>query len=82
MVNVQLGLIQTGSWSENTGMFTGQNIQNAWDSHTPTTAAVGPMMGDWNMSFCQRASMHQTAVYGQPIFDQDTKGNAAPTHIR
>lgn len=75
MVNVQLGAIQSGGWSDNVGIFTGQNIQNSWDSHTTDASACSGIFGDWGRSSCMYAYLTNRSVYGQPIFDADIKGN-------
>ncbi|MCL6632042.1 MAG: hypothetical protein K6T63_05350 [Alicyclobacillus herbarius] len=81
MVSVQLGAIHSGGWIDNVGIFTGQNIQNAWDSHSPTTVAFGVSMGDANRSHCHFAWVQSRSIYGQPIYDGDWKGNHSPLTI-
>jgi len=75
MVYVQLGSIQSASWSDNVGVFSGQNIQNAWDSHAPSASSFGSMMGDFNYASCYLSLMYNRSVYGQPTYDADVKGN-------
>ncbi|MDQ0189658.1 hypothetical protein JI721_09245 [Alicyclobacillus cycloheptanicus] len=81
MVNVQLGAIQSGGWSDNVGIFTGQNIQNSWDSHSTGVNAANGQFGDWNRSFILAAYNATKGMYGQPIFDRDLKGNQSHLHI-
>lgn len=75
MVNVQLGTIQSGAWSDNVGVFSGQNIQNSWDSHSSDTSAFNGLDGDWNYSSCVVAYTSSRSIYGQPMYDSDAKGN-------
>ena len=75
MVVVQLGTIQSGGWAGNVGVFTGQNIQNSWDSHAPSVAAVGTLAGDFDHSSCYFSLVYHRTWFGQPVFDADVKGN-------
>lgn len=75
---VQIGHVQIGGASNQVGVFDGQNMQIAWDSHSPGVSALGIMMGRYNATSCMHASvLIQTAV-GQPIVDNDIKLNASP----
>jgi hypothetical protein len=82
MVNVHLGAIQTGAWSENAGIFTGQNIQNSWDSHSPAITTSSVLMGDFNIGISHISWLYTQNVHGQPTFDQDVKGNASMLNMR
>ncbi|MCL6547739.1 MAG: hypothetical protein K6T30_02390 [Alicyclobacillus sp.] len=75
MVFVQLGAIQSGGWSDNVGVFSGQNIQNSWDSHTPSASSWGALLGDANTAACLVCWMYDVSLLGQPTFDGDVKGN-------
>lgn len=75
MVYVQLGSLETGAWSDNTGLFSGQNIQNSWDSHSPVAQSFGGSMGDHNLDLCFFSIMRARAYLGQPINDADYKSN-------
>jgi hypothetical protein len=82
MVFVQLNTVSSGSMSHNCGIFSGQNIQNSWDSHTPFTSSFGSSMGDFTLSACNVSWLYHRSVFGLPIYDQDVKGNHAPLSIR
>ncbi|MCL6516731.1 hypothetical protein [Alicyclobacillus sp.] len=73
MVFVQLGGVSSDAVSNNSGVFTGQNIQNAWDSHSPGVSVHGLLMGDSNIATCRSACMWNLSWYGQPIYDMDSK---------
>ncbi|MBX5437292.1 MAG: hypothetical protein IRZ33_08745 [Alicyclobacillaceae bacterium] len=75
MVWIQLGRIQSGGWSDNVGVFSGQNIQNSWDSHTPSASAYCTLMGDANSASCTVCWMWDASIFSQPTFDSDVKGN-------
>lgn len=82
MVYVQLNTISSGSMSNNSGVFSGQNIQNSWDSHSPLTASFGTVMGDFTLASCVFSCLYNRSVYGVPVYDQDIKGNHAPLSMR
>lgn len=78
MVYLQLGSIQSGGWSDNVGIFSGQNIQNAWDAHSASTNSVGGQFGDLNLTTCFYSLLSMKTVYSQPTYDNDFKGNNSP----
>lgn len=82
MVYVQLGGIQSGGWADNVGIFSGQNIQNSWDSHSPVASSFGGSMGDFCYGSCYISWMNQQSNYGQPTYDMDVKGNHSSLNIR
>jgi len=75
MVTVELGNIVMGGVSNNAGIFTGQNIQNSWDSHSPSATSFGFLMGDYNRAYCGYTMLYNNSVQGQPTIDNDYKGN-------
>ncbi len=82
MVNVSLESIQIGSFSQNSGVFSGQNIQNSWDSHTPTIASFGITMGDFCTGHCEIAGLWSQSYSGQAIYDSDSKGNGSQYQMK
>lgn len=48
MVSIQLGEVECGSFANNTGIFSGQNIQHNWDSHSPVAGVTSFLLGDYN----------------------------------
>jgi hypothetical protein len=82
MVYVQLNTVSSGSMNHNAGVFSGQNIQNSWDSHMPLTASFGTVLGDFNLASCVVSCLYNRSVYGMPVYDQDVKGNQAPLSMR
>jgi hypothetical protein len=79
--NVQIGYIVIGSAANAVGVFNGQNMQNDWDSHSPSTATIGMTMGNHSLVVSQFAYMWNMNKVGQPLFDQDTKANGSPMLI-
>lgn len=76
---VNLGAIQLGSATNNIGFFNGQNIQNAWDSHSPNLSNMGTLMGSFSVEFTCVALFSNIMPIGQPIIDSDIKNNASPS---
>ncbi|MCL6445425.1 MAG: hypothetical protein K6T83_18530 [Alicyclobacillus sp.] len=77
MVIVELDRLESGGWSNNNGVFSGQNIQNSWDSHAPTVASFGTFLGDWDHGIVGINWLSIRSYYSQPVFDQDIKANAS-----
>lgn len=75
---VSIGTIAIGGSSNCTGIFSGQNMQNNWDSHAPNISSLGTMMGTWNYTNVYLARLDNQSVFNQPIYDQDSKTNASP----
>ncbi len=73
--NVSIGYIQVGSASNAVGIFSGQNMQNSWDSHSPLMSAMGGLAGSHSMKTCQYVIMLSQSVLGQATFDNDSKLN-------
>jgi hypothetical protein len=82
MVNVNLQTIQTGSMSDNVGIFSGQNIQNSWDSHTPNMISFGMVMGDYCIANCKFAGLWSRSFSGQATYDNDIKGNESQYEMK
>jgi hypothetical protein len=82
MVNVNLQAIEVGSLSNNVGVFSGQNIQNSWDSHTPNMVSFGVVMGDYCSANCKFAGLWSRSYSGQAMYDSDVKGNSSQYTIR
>jgi len=82
MVFVNLQTIQTGACSSNVGIFSGQNIQDSWDSHSPTIVSFGFVMGDYCVSTSGLSLLWTDSVNGQAIFDNDVKQNQAQSQTR
>jgi hypothetical protein len=79
--NVQIGRILIGGASHCVGVFNGQNMQNDWDSHSPTISSFAGIYGNHSLALFQQCSMYNAAVIGQPTLDQDTKTNQSPMYI-
>jgi hypothetical protein len=79
--NVSIGFIQIGSAANAVGVFNGQNMQNNWDSHTPTLATIGGAFGNHDYMACQYATLSNRSELGQATFDNDTKLNGAKLWI-
>ncbi len=79
--SVSIGMIQIGSATNQVGIFSGQNMQNNWDSHAPTISATGDTSGNYNVTICQYAMLWNQSALGQATFDQDAKLNGSPLAI-
>lgn len=75
--SVSIGFIQIGSASNQIGVFSGQNMQNNWDSHAPNSSSVGSVSGNHCLTICQYAVLWNRSEMGQAIFDQDIKLNGS-----
>ncbi len=73
MVLVRLESIHTGACTDNVGFFSGQNIQNSWDSHTPAIVSFGFVMGDYCIANSIASILWNHSTSCQPIYDSDTK---------
>lgn len=82
MVFVRLQSIQTGACADNVGVFSGQNIQNSWDSHTPAVVSFGFIMGDYCISTSELSLLWTQSRDGQAIYDGDYKGNQSHLQIK
>ena len=72
---VNLGFIQVGSVSNDVGVFSGQNIQSGWDSHSPNVSNLGTLMGALSAEFTFVSVMNTWTAIGQPVVDADIKSN-------
>ena len=79
--NIQIGGIQIASATNNTGIFSGQNAQSNWDSHSPIVTARGGIFGNHSLGLTGVAVVHTHNLFGQPILDQDVKLNGSPMYI-
>ena len=75
---VTIGPLQIGSASNQVGLFSGQNMQNAWDSHSPNVSTMGVMMGQSCTQWTGFAPFYNWMLMGQPLLDSDVKVNYAP----
>ena len=73
---VTVGAIAFGGVSNDVGVFTGQNMQNGWDSHSPNLSVMGVMMGNMDIEWAGLAQLNNAMPIGQPIVDSDIKNNA------
>ncbi len=72
-----VGGVQFGGSSNQVGVWSGQNMQNAWDSNSPNTSAMGTLMGQFSAQF-GAAPLYNFQPGGQPVFDNDLKDNVSP----
>lgn len=75
---VSIGMIQIGSASNQVAVFSGQNMQNAWDSNAANISTLGTLMGQYSIEYSRIAVMNNMMRSGQPLIDCDTKLNDAP----
>jgi len=75
---VNVGAVQFGGSSNQVSVFNGQNMQNAWDSHSPNVSTTGTAMGQLDMQNTGVAFLNNIMGIGQPIVDPDFKNNGAP----
>ena len=67
--------VDVGSFANNSGIFIGQNVQDGWDSFSPTKLAGGFSMGDFSDVSAGTMIYAGRSVIKQPIYDGDVKGN-------
>ena len=75
---VNKGFIQFGGSSNQVGVFSGQNMQNGWDSHSPNLSVLGTMLGPFSVQAAAFAQLNNSMLVGQPILSQELKDNASP----
>lgn len=78
---VEIGRIMLGGASNCVGVFSGQNMQNDWDSHSHGVTSFGGIFGDRCYAFFQQCSLVNTSQTGQILFDHDTKLNQSPMYV-
>ncbi|PWI58962.1 hypothetical protein [Sulfoacidibacillus thermotolerans] len=76
---VSVGAFQISSMTNDVGFFYGQNVQNAWDSHSPLQMAAGYVMGNYDLNGVAAVWSYTPAVVLQPIADSDVKDNFSPS---
>ncbi len=75
---VNIGGLQFGGSSNQVGVYNGQNMQNAWDSNSPSTSATGTLNGMGSTKIVGAAVLYNYALAGQALIDSDIKNNASP----
>ncbi|MDQ0189656.1 hypothetical protein JI721_09235 [Alicyclobacillus cycloheptanicus] len=75
---VNIGGFQFGGSSNGVGVFSGQNMQNAWDANSPNTSNYGTQMGQMSAQYAVWAVLNDWMWIGQPVLDNDIKNNGAP----
>lgn len=75
---VNIGGFQFGGSSNGVGVYSGQNMQNAWDANSPNTSNFGTQMGQMDVMISAWAMLNDWMFIGQPVFDNDIKNNADP----
>lgn len=75
---VNIGTIAIGGSSNGAGIFSGQNMQNNWDSNSPTISSLGSMMGNRCIKSAYYCVLESESVLSQPLYDQDIKCNLSP----
>lgn len=75
---VNLGGIQFGGSTNQIGVYNGQNMQNAWDSNSPSMSVGGPLEGMCSTKIIGTAVLYNYSIAGQALFDSDIKNNASP----
>lgn len=75
---VNIGGFQFGGSSNGVGVYSGQNMQNAWDTNSPNTSNFGTQMGQMDVQYSGVAILNDWMFVGQPVFDNDIKSNGAP----
>lgn len=76
---VSVGAFSISSMTNDVGFFYGQNVQNAWDSHSPIQMGAGFVMGNWCMNATSAILSYTPSVILQPIADQDVKDDFSPS---
>lgn len=76
---VSIGAFQVSTMANDTGFFYGQNVQNAWDSHSPVQMGAGFIMGNYDMNNVAGTFAYSPSGILQPIADQDVKDNFSPS---
>lgn len=72
---IHIGTLRSGGLSNTTGIFSGQNLQNDWDSHSQSINSLGTMMGRYNVQGALWAALWWNTAVGQPVVDEDIKAN-------
>ncbi|MCL6517681.1 hypothetical protein [Alicyclobacillus sp.] len=73
---INLGAVVFGGANSNQVLVaSGQNIQNAWDSHSPNLSNLGTVMGSGSLQWVGSAWFNNWMPVGQPITDPDLKNN-------
>lgn len=75
---VNVGGIIFGGSSNQVGSYSGQNMQNGWDSNSPNLSLMGTQMGQMSVQWTAFSQLNSGMVVGQPVFDNDLKDNASP----
>lgn len=78
---VAIGRVIIGGASHCTGLFSGQNMQNNWDSHAPSIGSLGAILGNYCLQSAGLSAVSVSAAIGQPIIDADVKANGSPMWI-
>ncbi|MCY0876735.1 MAG: hypothetical protein OWT28_10780 [Firmicutes bacterium] len=76
---VSVGALSISSMTNDVGFFYGQNVQNAWDSHSPIQMGAGFVMGNWCMNATSAIFSYTPSVILQPIADSDVKDDFSPS---
>ncbi|MCI0182935.1 MAG: hypothetical protein OWR52_08300 [Acidibacillus sp.] len=76
---VSVGAFQISSMTNDVGFFYGQNVQNAWDSHSPLQIGAGYVMGNYDFNGTTAILSYTPSVILQPIADTDVKDNFSPS---
>lgn len=74
--------VRISSNTDNSGVFIGQNRQDAWDSMSPLKGVAGFSMGDASIVSCWMARYMGYSMVHQLGFDADRKGNESRYWMR
>lgn len=75
---VNLGGIQFGGSSNQVGVYSGQNMQNGWDSNSPNLSLFGTAMGQYCWQGSEIAVLNAIAPGTDNVIDNDVKVNGSP----
>lgn len=76
---VSVGAFSIAAMTNDVGFFYGQNVQNAWDSHSPLQFGAGYTMGNWSVNMPMATMTVTPSVIMQPIIDSDVKDDFSPS---
>ncbi|MCL6516948.1 hypothetical protein [Alicyclobacillus sp.] len=76
-VFIRGGRVVRSGCSNDTGVFIGQNVQDAWDGASPYKTVCNFSMGDGNRMMSGWAAYWGWHWLGRPLWDGDQKQGAA-----
>lgn len=75
---VSFGGVMFGGSSNQIGVYSGQIMQNGWDSNSPNLSLYGTAMGQWCWQGAAVAQFNAFTPATDDVIDNDFKVNVAP----